>query len=76
MITIKIWFIFENLFNSLINKIINWIGQCGIGPNNRSNSPPYFENRIRKPEKVSNIPQIKKIVAGTNHTLALSSNMI
>lgn len=37
----------------------------------RNSGPPYFEKRVKKPEKVNNLPKITKVVSGANHTLAL-----
>ena len=50
------------------------IGQCGLGAETRKSSPPFFEQRVKKPHLVQNIPPIKKVVAGANHTLVLTED--
>jgi alpha-tubulin suppressor-like RCC1 family protein len=47
------------------------MGQCGLGSRKRSTAPPFYTERIRNPEKVQNLPPIKKIVCGTNHTIVI-----
>ncbi|CAD8075061.1 unnamed protein product [Paramecium primaurelia] len=48
-------------------------GQCGLGSNNRSTAPPFYEQRIRNPTKIENLPKINKIICGSNHTLCISA---
>jgi len=55
----------------IISKFL-FKGQCGLGEESRKGSPPFFEQRVKKPQKVANLPQITKITTGSNHTLALS----
>lgn len=43
-----------------------------MGAEKRKSSPPFFEQRIKKPFLVESLPKISKISAGANHTLALT----
>lgn len=68
-------FIISSIFNFLFKFIdisFIFIGQCGLSDTQRSTSPPFFEQRVRKPQKIQNIPPIIKIIAGSNHSLALA----
>ncbi|KRW99370.1 Regulator of chromosome condensation 1/beta-lactamase-inhibitor protein II [Pseudocohnilembus persalinus] len=47
-------------------------GQCGQGAEQRSPAPPFYDKRIRNPEKVENLPKIVKVICGHSHNLALS----
>jgi alpha-tubulin suppressor-like RCC1 family protein len=47
------------------------LGQCGIGAKGRHQGGPFYEARIPNPEKIMNLPKIKKICAGKTHSLAV-----
>jgi len=47
------------------------LGQCGLGMRGRHQGGPFYEARIPNPEKVKNLPPIKKICAGMHHSLAV-----
>lgn len=49
------------------------MGQCGLGNKSRSTAPPFYEHRQSTPHLIENIPPIKKIVCGENHTIAISN---
>lgn len=56
-------------------------GQCGAGGEERATAAPFFEARHRTPKKVEmpfdskgKIQQVKKIVCGFRHSLAITEN--
>lgn len=49
-------------------------GQCGVGARKRSPAPPFYDQRIKNPRKLEDLPKIIKIVSGHNHVLALSQD--
>ena len=47
-------------------------GQCGQGAENRQMVAPFFERRIRKPERVMIPEKVVKIATGYRHSLAIT----
>ena len=50
------------------------LGQCAQGPQQRSTSPPFFSNRIKVPQKINGLNNVKKVVAGGNHCMAITND--